>query len=103
MHRTSLARCISGMAQVTAELGAAFRPSLTVVDATRILVDGGPTGGSLSSVRSPDRVAVATDPVAADAWGASLLDLAADDLPYSGSPSGFGLGTADWKSVAREA
>jgi uncharacterized protein (DUF362 family) len=99
-HRSRMHQRI---AQVTAELGAAFRPSLTVVDATRILVEGGPTGGSLSQVRSPDRVAVSTDPVAADAWGASLLDLTADDLPHVRIAERLGLGTADWKSVAREA
>ena len=30
-----------------AELGATFRPTLTVVDATRVLVANGPVGGSL--------------------------------------------------------
>ena len=63
------------LAQACAELGDAFRPTLTVVDATRILTGGGPTGGSLALVKADDLVAVATDPVAADAWGASLLEV----------------------------
>ncbi len=37
--------------QACAELGAAFRPTLTVIDATRVLTGGGPTGGSLDLVR----------------------------------------------------
>lgn len=90
------------IAQVCAELGAAFRPTLTVIDATRVLTGGGPTGGSLELVRPDDRVAVATDPVAADAWGASLLDLTPQDLPHIAIAERLGLGTADWKTVLEE-
>jgi uncharacterized protein (DUF362 family) len=86
--------------QVCAEFGAAFRPTLTVVDATRILTGGGPTGGSLALVEPTDCIAVATDPVAADAWGASLLDLRPEQLPHIAIAARLGLGTADWQSVA---
>jgi len=89
--------------QVVAELGSALNPTLTVVDATRILVGGGPTGGSLSLVRSPDRLAVATDPVAADAWGGSLLELGRRELPHLDIAARLGVGTADWQSVALDA
>ncbi len=89
--------------QVCAELGAAFRPTLTVIDATRVLTGGGPTGGSLALVRHTDCLAVATDPVAADAWGASLLDLGPEQLPHIAIAARLGLGTADWKSVTVEA
>ena len=87
------------IAQVCAELGVAFRPTLTVIDATRVLTGGGPTGGSLALVRHDDRIAVATDPVAADAWGASLLNLTPQDLPHIAIAERLGLGTADWKAV----
>ncbi len=87
------------IAQVCAELGAAFKPTLTVIDATRILTSGGPTGGSLALVHPADRIAVATDPVAADAWGASLLDLGPEELPHIAIAARLGLGTADWKRV----
>jgi len=86
--------------QVCAELGAAFRPTLTVIDATRVLTGGGPTGGSLDLVRTDDLVAIATDPVAADAWGAGLLDFGPAELPYLAIAERLGLGTTDWKSVA---
>ncbi len=89
--------------QVTAELGAAFRPTLTVVDATRVMISGGPTGGSLSSVRTLNQLAVATDPVAADAWGASRLDLGASDLPYLGIATRLGLGAVEWTSMVEQA
>jgi uncharacterized protein (DUF362 family) len=90
------------LAQVTAELGAAFRPTLTVVDATRILTGGGPTGGSLALVQKPDLVAVSTDPVAADAWGGSLLELGPRELPHLEIAARLGLGTMDWSSVTEE-
>lgn len=85
--------------QACAELGAAFRPTLTVIDATRVLTGGGPTGGSLDLVRSDDLIAVATDPVAADTWGATLLDFGPAELPYLAIAERLGLGTTDWASV----
>jgi uncharacterized protein (DUF362 family) len=91
------------IAQVCAELGAAFRPTLTVVDATRILTGGGPTGGSLALVNPADCIAVATDPVAADAWGASLMDLGPEQLPHIAIAERLGLGTANWQSVTVDA
>jgi uncharacterized protein (DUF362 family) len=89
--------------QVCAELGAAFRPTLTIIDATRVMTGGGPTGGSLALVDKKDCLAVATDPVAADAWGASLLQLGPDDLPHIAIAARLGLGTTDWQSVVVEA
>lgn len=88
--------------QVCAELGAAFKPTLTVIDATRVLTGGGPTGGSLDLVRADDLVAVATDPVAADTWGATLLDLTPAELPYLAIAERLGLGTTDWQSVTEK-
>jgi uncharacterized protein (DUF362 family) len=88
--------------QVCAEMGSAFRPTLTVVDATRVLTSGGPTGGSLDLVRDVDAIAVGTDPVAVDAWGGSLLDLGPDQIHYLPIAERLGLGTSDWKSVQVE-
>jgi uncharacterized protein (DUF362 family) len=89
--------------QTTAELGAAFKPTLTVVDATRIMVSNGPTGGSLASVRTLNQVAVSTDPVAADAWGALLLDVGPRELSYLDIAARLGLGTTDWSSILEKA
>ncbi len=61
-----------------------------MIDATRVLTGGGPTGGSLDLVRNDDLIAVATDPVAADAWGATLLDFTPAELPTSRSPRDSG-------------
>jgi uncharacterized protein (DUF362 family) len=78
-----------------AELGASFRPTLTVVDATRVLAANGPVGGSLADVRAVGAVAAGTDPVLCDAWGASQLGLAPGSLPFVAEAERRGLGRAD--------
>ena len=45
---------------------------------------------------------VSTDPVAADALGATLLDRTWRDLPYIGRAAERGLGTADFESLHPE-
>jgi uncharacterized protein (DUF362 family) len=78
-----------------AELGAAFRPTLTVVDATRVLLAGGPQGGSLADVRAVGAVAAGTDPVLCDAWGAAQLGLAPAALGFIREAEQRGLGRSD--------
>jgi uncharacterized protein (DUF362 family) len=78
-----------------AELGATFRPTLTVVDATRVLVANGPVGGSLADVRAVGAVAAGTDPVLCDAWGAAQLGLDPGSLPFIVEAEQRGLGRAD--------
>jgi uncharacterized protein (DUF362 family) len=74
------------------DLAAAFRPTLTVVDATRVMVRGGPTGGRLDDVVARDCVAVGTDPVACDAWAAGQLGLDPRDVVHIVQAEGRGLG-----------
>jgi uncharacterized protein (DUF362 family) len=78
-----------------AELGATFRPTLTVMDATRILTANGPQGGSLADVRAVNAVAAGVDPVACDAWGAALLGLDPRTLGFLGEAEQRGLGRND--------
>jgi uncharacterized protein (DUF362 family) len=76
-----------------ADVAGAVRPTLTVVDATRVMVRGGPTGGRLEDVRIENAVAAGTDAVALDAWGAGLLGLDPFDIPYLMLAEGRGLGS----------
>ncbi len=87
-----LDRCI-------AELAATFRPTLTIVDATRVLVANGPTGGSLSDVRQVGAVAAGVDPVLCDAWGAVQLGLDPRSLGFVVEAEQRRLGVADVKLV----
>lgn len=78
-----------------AELAATFRPTLTVVDATRVLLANGPQGGSLADVREVGAVAAGTDPVLCDAWGAVQLGVRPTDLASIQEAAQRGLGRAE--------
>jgi uncharacterized protein (DUF362 family) len=74
------------------DLAAAFRPTLTVVDATRVMMRNGPTGGRLEDVAALNMVAAGTDPVACDAWAARQLGLDPSDVGHVVLAEGRGLG-----------
>jgi uncharacterized protein (DUF362 family) len=75
------------------DLAAAFRPTLTVVDATRVMMRNGPTGGRLEDVAAGNAVAAGTDPVACDAWAARQLGLDPRDVGHVVLAEGRGLGS----------
>ena len=85
--------------RAAAELGALFRPTLTVVDATRVLLANGPQGGSLGDVKKVDAVAAGLDPVALEAWGATQMGLDPRALGFILEAERRGLGRADAKLV----
>jgi len=84
------------------DLAALVKPTLTVMDATRVLLANGPSGGSLDDVRRLDTVAVSADEVALDAFGASLLGLSPADVGSIALGERAGLGRADWRSLRVE-
>jgi uncharacterized protein (DUF362 family) len=81
------------------DLAAFVRPTLTVVDATRVLLRGGPQGGSLDDVSIEDTVMCATDQVAADARGAEFLGLQARQVGHIVLADRSGLGTMHYQSA----
>jgi uncharacterized protein (DUF362 family) len=81
--------------RTVAELGALFRPTLTVIDATRVLLANGPQGGSLDDVKSVGAVCAGVDPVACDAWGAKQLGVDPRALGFIGEAARRGLGNPD--------
>jgi uncharacterized protein (DUF362 family) len=81
------------------ELGQLVKPSFVVLDATTAMMTNGPTGGSLSDLKATNTMIASTDPVAADAFGATVLGLKASDLPYIGRAAAAGAGTADYRSL----
>ncbi len=94
MHRS--------LGQRIADLVSVVRPTLTVVDAVRILIEHGPTGGSLSDVKKMDTVIASHDIVAADAYAATLFGLTGADIGYVQAAAEMGLGTMDLDSVKVE-
>jgi uncharacterized protein (DUF362 family) len=92
----------SDLAQRVADLVSLIRPTLTVVDAYRILVEHGPTGGSLNDVRQTNTVIASHDIIAADAFAATLFGLTGAEIPYIKKGADMGLGTLDLASVKVE-
>jgi uncharacterized protein (DUF362 family) len=84
------------------DLAAMVKPTLTIMDATRILLANGPTGGSLADVKQVDTIAVSTDEVALDAFGAGLLGLSPTDVGFVVEGMKAGLGTMNWRSLKTE-
>ncbi len=82
-----------------ADLVAFMPPTLTVVDAVRILTDHGPTGGSLDDVKLTNTVIASHDIVAADAFAATLFGLTGHDIGYIKAAADLGLGTLDLISI----
>jgi uncharacterized protein (DUF362 family) len=88
--------------QRIADLVSRVRPALTVVDAVRILMSGGPTGGNLNDVRLSNTVIASADIVAADAYAATFFDKKGSDIGYIQAAANMGLGTLGLGSVKVE-
>jgi uncharacterized protein (DUF362 family) len=81
------------------ELAMMVKPTLVVLDGTTTMMHNGPTGGSLSDLKETHTMIVSTDQVAADAFGATLLDKTVDELAFIKKAESMHLGTADFKSL----
>ena len=77
-----------------------INPDLTVIDANRVLVRNGPTGGNLDDVEAMKTVIVATDPTLADSYAARLAGVDPAEVPYIRSAEEQGYGTADIDSAS---
>jgi uncharacterized protein (DUF362 family) len=85
--------------QSIVDLAAFVRPTLTVVDATRVMIRGGPQGGSLDDVRAEDTVMCATDQVAADARSVEFLGLSGRQVGHIALAAQSGLGSLDYRNA----
>ncbi|MEF9438132.1 MAG: DUF362 domain-containing protein, partial [Candidatus Mariimomonas ferrooxydans] len=82
-----------------ADLAGFIKPTLTVLDAVRILTANGPQGGRLSDVKKLDTVIVGVDQVSVDSFGATLFGKKGRDLGYVEIAAMAGLGTMDLSKV----
>jgi uncharacterized protein (DUF362 family) len=87
---------------VIADFALMMKPTLVVLDATRVLTRNGPTGGNLNDVAQGNTVVVGTDMVAVDAFGYELLrglrQTGPETVGYIETAHGRGLGNRDWRS-----
>ena len=84
---------------IITELAMMVRPTFVVLDGTASMMTNGPTGGSLTDLKQTDTMIISTDQVAADAFGATLLNKSSRDLPFIGKAEAAGVGTADYLSL----
>lgn len=78
-----------------ADIAMFIKPTLTILDAVRILTANGPQGGSLDDVKRLDTVVVGVDQVAVDSFGATLFGMKGSDLGYISIADKRGIGTMD--------
>jgi uncharacterized protein (DUF362 family) len=88
-----------GIDQKLADISSFVKPTLIVLDATRIMLDGGPSGGDLGDVKVTNRVIAGTDPVAVDSYGATLFGMKGSDIGHIARAFEMGLGQIDLSKV----
>ena len=92
-HREGLHQCI-------ADFCTFIKPKITIIDATRIMLTKGPRGpGDLDH---PHELILSTDPVAADAYAATLFKKAPFDIGYIKIGHEMGIGCGDLEKVKIE-
>jgi uncharacterized protein (DUF362 family) len=90
------------LGQCIADLNTLLRPQLTIVDAIRILMANGPTGGDLNDVKELDTIIASADIVAADSYATTLFGLQPEDIPYIKAGTAMGLGRSDLANLKIE-
>src|SRR6266545_1220339 len=84
-----------------ADLATFMRPTLTIVDATRVLLRNGPQGGNIDDARDVHQVIASLDQVAVDAYGCTLIGEKPENVRYLKLGHERGIGNMFWESVPR--
>jgi len=88
--------------EIVSDLSIMIRPTLTILDGTRVLMENGPTGGDPSNVKDAGVILAGTDPVAMDAWAFEHL-LERRGLPeYLHRAEAKGSGRVDYRGRIEE-
>lgn len=84
------------------DLAQYFKPTVTLIDAIRIMTRNGPSGGSTSDVAKKNVLILSDDPVAADAKAALLFDRKPEDIGFIRLGQKWGLGTYDFQRLNQQ-
>jgi len=84
-----------------ADLATFMRPTLTVVDATRVLMRNGPQGGNVDDAKDMHQVIASLDQVAVDAYGATLIGEKPQNVAYLALGHARGIGNMNWQELPR--
>ena len=88
--------------QSIVDLAHFFKPTVTLIDAIRIMTKNGPSGGSTSYVQTKNTLILSDDPVAADAKAALLFNRKPKDLGFIRLAQQQGLGTYDFQKLSEK-
>lgn len=89
--------------EIVSDLSIMIKPTLTILDGTRILMENGPTGGDPSNVKQGDVILAGIDPVAMDAWAFENLLERKEKLPeYLYKAEEKGSGKVDFRGRIKE-
>ena len=88
--------------QTIVDLAQFFNPTVTLIDATRIMIANGPSGGRTSDVSVAKRLILSNDPVAADAKAAGLFGLNPQDVGFIRLGQKWGLGTYQFQNLSQK-
>lgn len=89
-HQNTLDQCI-------ADYVTAIRPDLTILDANRIMLTGGPKGPG--KTKDVGKVIAGVDPVAVDSYGATLFGMKPEDIKHIQLAHELGVGEMDLAKV----
>jgi len=84
---------------IITEIAMLFKPTLVILDGTNSMIHNGPTGGAASDLKNTNTLIASCDPVAADAFGCSLLDMKISDLPYIRMAEQARCGKSNYESL----
>ena len=90
-----------GLDQCIADMSTRIAASLIIADATRIMITEGPRGPG--ELKHPNLILLGTDPVAVDAYAATLLGRKPFDVPHikTAHEMGIGCGNLDQLEIIR--
>lgn len=86
--------------QSIVDLAHFFKPTVTLIDAVRIMTRNGPSGGSTADVAVKNTLILSNDPVAADARATLLFDRDPQKMGFVRLAQKQGLGTIDFELLA---
>jgi uncharacterized protein (DUF362 family) len=81
------------------DLAHALKPTLTIMDAVRVLKRNGPTGGNPDDVARENTVIASLDEVALDSYSLGFLGLVPEKIPFLAMAEARQIGKVDWRSL----
>ena len=81
--------------QSIVDLAQFFNPTITLIDAIRVMTTNGPSGGSLSDVTIKNTLILGNDQVAVDALAARLFGYSPEEIGFIRLAKKWGLGKYD--------